>query len=155
MTRAKVLPSEETSCCWLSSISWEINSSWNSVNEGALSLEVIEKIVTKALEDGLRPLMMLEMRSSSSMRLPMAASWLDQDWAFFRCSEQVLEPYFRVWSWHFKWETWDRVEEANFVAKEVQTCWEVWSPQIVERTDSLRWTLIQLRTYWSFFCQIE
>jgi hypothetical protein len=48
--------------------------------------------VTKELKVGLRPLMMKEIKSSSSVGFPIIASWLAQDLAVFMYFAHDLDP---------------------------------------------------------------
>jgi hypothetical protein len=107
------------------------------------------------LKIGLSPLMMREIKSSSSTNLPTAASWSPQVFAVNRYSVQFLDRCCRVCNCLFKWVIRERDFEADLFANTSHTCLEVFKPKTVERTLLDNVILIQLSKYLSFLVQIE
>lgn len=129
--------------CWFNNDLWFSNSSRNTLKDNNLSRVAREKEVINELKERLRPLMMYEIYSSSSIILPATTNWLVYSLVVWRNSEHVLGPCFRICSCLFKCATCEREWLANWFASADQTSFDEFKLYTVERTLSKRETFIQ------------
>lgn len=92
----------------------------------------------KKWQMGCRPLMIKDIKSSSSTSLPTATSWSAQVFGIYRYWVKDFLSCLRVWSFLFRWVILDLEWDVKREAKESQTWCEVLSPKTVDNTISVR-----------------
>lgn len=113
-----------------------------------------EKEVTKELYDGVSPLPMQEIKSSSSTGLTTADNWSARFLALWTYSKQVFDPCLWVWSSCLLWATQLLELEANRATSTFHVYWPIFKPQTVPSTHFESVALIPLKRNWSFLHQV-